>query len=411
MASFFVLLCKKYIKIPLFSKLLLCFPYKCVRSHYIRRSRERLHEYRVSYIIPKQFVYKTNRKEETMLKYSIKRIILALITAFIILTLTFLLVKSLPPAGVISPDQNVRYAFYVDQVNLGYMVDMPSETSGLGKLLESFTIEGQSHYFYQKPILDQYFSWLGNIVTRWDWGRSTVLEPNSSAIFIIGERLPVTISINIISVILSVPLGIGLGILAGLKKNTWIDHLISTLVMIFISIPSFVVISFLIFWFSYQAGWLPSMWPTSDQSMQTKVLAYIIPVMSLSFGSVCGYTRFVRAELCEVMSSEYLLLARTKGLTKRQAILRHALRNAFVPILPSILAEFIGIFGGSMILETLYGIPGIGDLYIKALNQSNPDYNVLMVDMAVFTTVGLLAGIILDLSYGFIDPRIRMGEK
>lgn len=346
-----------------------------------------------------------------MLKYSLKRIVLALLTAFIILTLTFLLVKSLPPRGVFSPDENVRYAFYIDQVDLGYCIDSPTLIESLGAPLESFTIGGVEHHFYTTPIMDQYFSWLGNIVTKWDWGRSTVIEPNSSAIVIIGQRLPATISVNVVAVLLSVPSGIGLGILAGLKKNTWIDHLISTLVMIFISIPSFVVITFLIYFLAYQANALPPMWPTPDQSTRTKVLAFFIPVMSLSFGSICGYTRFVRAELCEVMSSEYLLLARTKGLTRNQAIVHHALRNAFVPILPSILAEFIGIFGGSMILENLYGIPGIGDLYIKALNQANPDYNVLMVDMAVFTTVGLLAGIVLDLSYGFIDPRIRMGEK
>ena len=350
-------------------------------------------------------------KGKTMLKYSIKRIILAFVTAFIILTLTFFLVKSLPPTGVVSSDKNVIYAFYIDQVNLGYVVDSPSLNPDLGTPLEILTIGEVEHFFYQKPVLDQYFSWIGNIVTKWDWGRSTVLEPNSSAIHIIAERLPVTISVNIISVFVSVPLGIGLGILAGLKKNTWIDHTISTLVMIFISIPSFVVITFMVYFLAYQAGWLPSMWPTSDQETSIKVAAYVIPVLSLSFGSICGYTRFVRAELCEVMSSEYLLLARTKGLTKNQAITRHALRNAFVPILPSILAEFIGIFSGSMILESIYGIPGIGDLYIKALDQARPDYNVLMVDMAIFTTVGLLAGIILDLSYGFIDPRIRMGEK
>ena len=346
-----------------------------------------------------------------MLKYSIKRIILAFVTAFIILTLTFFLVKSLPPRGVVSSDINVRYAFYMDQIDLGYVVDMSELRPDLGDALEIMTIDNVTHYFYQKPVVDQYFSWLGNIVTRWDWGRSTVLEPNSSAIHIIFERLPVSVSVNIISVFVSVPLGIALGILAGLKKNTWIDHTISTLVMVFISIPSFVIITFMVYVLAFQTGWLPPIWPTSDQSTQTKVLAYIIPVLSLSFGSICGYTRFVRAELCEVMSSEYLLLARTKGLTKTQAITRHALRNAFVPILPSILAEFIGVFSGSMILESIYGIPGIGDLYIKALDQANPDYNVLMVDMAIFTTVGLLAGIILDLSYGFIDPRIRMGEK
>ena len=358
-----------------------------------------------------------------MLKYSIKRIILALITAFIILTLTFFLVKSLPVHGVVSPDEGVRIAFYEKQVGFGYMVDKGAE---IAKLMTQYPSDWQdryleffgkeiavigNHYYYSTPIHEQYFNWLKNIVTQWDWGTSTVIKPDSSAINIIGELLPVTISVNIISVVLSVPLGIGLGILAGLKKNTWIDHTISTLVMIFISIPSFVVITFMVYLFAYQAGALPPIWPTSDQSTSTKVLAYFIPVLSLSFGSVCGYTRFVRAELCEVMSSEYLLLARTKGLTKTQAITRHALRNAFVPILPSILAEFIGIFSGSMILESIYGIPGIGDLYIKALDRDYPDYNVLLVDMAVFTTVGLLAGIFLDLSYGFIDPRIRMGEK
>ena len=134
-----------------------------------------------------------------------------------------------------------------------------------------------------------------------------------------------------------------------------------------------------------------------------------MPVMLLSFGSICGYCRFTRAELCEVMESEYLLLARTKGLTKRQAIIRHALRNAMVPIVPSILSEFIGILGGSMILENLYQIQGIGGLFIEAI--SYPDNNVLMVDMAFFTIISLVAGVLFDISYGFIDPRIRMGER
>ncbi len=109
------------------------------------------------------------------------------------------------------------------------------------------------------------------------------------------------------------------------------------------------------------------------------------------------------------MESDYLLLARTKGLTRRQAIIRHAMKNAMVPIFPSILAEFLSILGGSMILEQLYSIPGIGKLFVLALNYK--DYDILFVDMAIFTTLGLLAGILLDLSYGFIDPRIRMGAK
>ncbi len=344
-----------------------------------------------------------------MFKYVLQRIGLALLTAFIILSLTYILIAALPAARTVGSDGQL-FAFYKDQVTLGFAKEFAEATTGYGDLLWSFEDEaGISHYFYKMPVMEQYFNWLRNIVTRWDWGRSTQIKLNASAMSIIFERLPVSISLNIFSVILSVPLGIGLGIIAGLKKNTFTDHFISTVVMIFISIPSFVVITFLIWIFAYQLHWFPTQWPSALEPTGAKVLGYIIPVASLSFGSICGYTRFVRAELCEVMSSEYLLLARTKGLTKNQAITRHALRNAFVPILPSILAEFIGLLGGSMILESLYGIPGIGFLYIDALNLK--DFSVLMVDMAVFTLIGLLANIILDLSYGFIDPRIRMGAK
>lgn len=350
-----------------------------------------------------------------MLKYSIKRIILAFVTTFIILTLTFFLIKSLGPAKIASSKPAEVYSFYETQWEYGYVVKFDQIQPDLGDYLAVYNPPGSSAkiYYYERPIVEQYGEWLKNIVTKFDWGRSTHIEPEASAIRIIAERLPVSLKINIISVVISVPLGIGLGIIAGLKKNTWVDHTISTAVMVFISIPSFVIIIFLLWALAYN-GSLPTKWPTSDKTTGEKALGYIIPVMSLSFGSVCGYTRFVRAELCEVMSSEYLLLARTKGLTKRQAIMRHALRNAFVPILPSILAEFIGVFSGSMILEKIYNINGIGDLYITSLaagNAADRDLNVLMVDMAIFTIVGLLAGVILDLSYGFIDPRIRMGEK
>ena len=103
------------------------------------------------------------------------------------------------------------------------------------------------------------------------------------------------------------------------------------------------------------------------------------------------------------------MLARTKGLTRTQTITRHALKNAMVPILPSILSEIIGLLGGSMILEQLYGIPGVGSLYVLAIQKK--DYNVLMADMSLYTLIGLVSGVFLDLSYGFIDPRIRMGSK
>ncbi len=344
-------------------------------------------------------------------KYVLKRLILAVVTLFIILSLTFILIKLLPfqmPIGT----KNQVFSYMENQVYLGYVTRLEELNPKLGEPILRLQLDESSnvtYYYYQTPIMSQYFSWIKNIVTEWNWGTSVYVRPNISAIKIIGDRLPTSMSLNIISVIVSVPIGIALGIAAAFNTNKPSDNIISTLVMVFISIPSFILITFSVWIFAYQLGWLPSQWAKITDPDSTKVLAYIIPVFALSFGSICGYCRFVRAELCEVMESEYLLLARTKGLTKRQAILRHAMKNAMVPILPSILAEFIGILGGSTILERLYGIPGIGGLFYDALNLQ--DYNVLFVDMALFTTISLISAVFLDLSYGFIDPRIRMGAK
>lgn len=343
-----------------------------------------------------------------MTKYVLKRIALALMTAVIILSLTFILIKLLPFEQPIGLDPQ-KFAYYQDQVRLGFVQSFNKAQTNKGKLLWSYSSSGQQYYYYQVPVFQQFFSWLKNILTKWDWGTSVKIQANVAATVIIGERIKVSMLLNIFSIVFSVPIGIALGIWAALKKNTITDHIISTLIMVFISVPSFVLITFLMLWLCYGAKVLPTQWPSSSAPFDIRLKAFILPVFCLSFGSICGYCRFTRAELCEVMESDYLLLARTKGLTKRQAILRHALRNAMVPIVPSIIAEFLSIMGGSMILENLYGIPGIGSLFVDSLNAK--DYNILFVDMAIFTTLGLLAGVLLDISYGFIDPRIRMGAK
>ena len=345
-----------------------------------------------------------------MWKYVLKRVGLALMTSVIILSLSFLLIKCLPfemPVGLIQD----QYAYFENQVADGFVLRFDEPQTEYGKLLFKYDLAtlGTTVYYYQKPIMEQYGQWLTNIVTEWDWGVSSHIQMGVSAGSIIATQLPYTVKINIFATLISVPLGILLGIVAALNKNKPIDHFLSTAVMVMTSIPSFVLITFLLLVFCYNNQILPSQWPADSASQQQQIMGYILPVCCLSFGSIAGYCRFVRAELCEVMSSEYLLLARTKGLTKQQAILRHALRNAMVPIVPSILAEVIGLLGGSMILENLYGIPGIGRLYTTALTTK--DYNVLFVDMAVFTTISLVAGVVLDISYGFIDPRIRMGAK
>ena len=347
-----------------------------------------------------------------MTKYVLKRIFLALCVCFIVLSLTYILLSCLKISTVVMPSKAQTYAYYHNEYLRGFLVESNVPRDDLGNLLWSYTFGSgrneTSVYYYQRPVMERYFAWMGNIITKWDWGTSTSFATGKASIQILIERLPTTMKLNIFSVLISVPLGIGFGVLCALKKGSVFDNVSQVIIMIFLSIPGFVLISYLIM-VSYNVSWLPSMWPQSTDPLERKVAAYIIPVFVLSIGSIMGYARFVRAELCEVLESDYLLLARTKGLTRKQAIMRHAFRNSMVPVLPSVVAEFISILGGSMILENLYQIPGVGQLYMAAFNAK--DYSLLMTDMAFYTIIGLLSGIVVDLSYGFIDPRIRMGAK
>jgi ABC-type dipeptide/oligopeptide/nickel transport system permease component len=149
---------------------------------------------------------------------------------------------------------------------------------------------------------------------------------------------------------------------------------------------------------------------TSNDYFTWEVFHSMLPaVFALCLGSIAGYARYTRAELSEVLTSEFMLLARTKGLTKGQAIARHAMRNSMVVIFPAILGEFIGVLSGSLIIESMFGVNGVGGLYLNSINYQ--DYDFFMLLSAFYTLVGLAAGIVIDISYSIIDPRIRMGAK
>ncbi|MDE7100367.1 MAG: ABC transporter permease, partial [Anaeroplasmataceae bacterium] len=225
---------------------------------------------------------------------------------------------------------------------------------------------------------------------------------------------PPTVIINVYSLLISVPIGIGLGIYAALKKNKLQDHFISTLVMIFVSVPSFVYAFLLQYILGYKLKWFEiqiySLEEAGNSWFSLSMLySMALPILALSFGTIAGLTRFTRAELTETLTSDYMLLGQTKGLTKRQAVVHHALKNAMVPILPSIIASFVSVLSGSLIIEQIFGVPGIGSLYIKSIIQL--DYDVFMGCNVFYVFIGLAASIIVDLSYGFIDPRIRMGAS
>lgn len=318
------------------------------------------------------------------LKYILKRILLMFFTLFIIVTICFMLIRMLPH-------------------------EMPQE-----KNLQEVIKARWEALGYNKPLLVQFGIYLKNIFTEGDFGTSWYVQTMEPAMELLTSRLLPTVLVNLYSLLVSIPLGIAAGVLAAIKKNKWQDHVISTGVMLFVSIPSYVYAFLVQYIFYFKLGWFPQRvlsLADAGGSWFTWAMfkSMVLPIMALSFGTIAGLCRFTRAELTETLTSDYMLLARTKGLTRAQATTRHALKNAMVPILPMIISSFIGILGGSMIIEQIFSIPGVGQLYIKSIQML--DYDVFMADSIFYTFVGLLAGIVVDISYGFIDPRIRMGER
>ena len=263
---------------------------------------------------------------------------------------------------------------------------------------------------YNKPYMVQFGIFLKDIITDFNWGVSDKLFFGQDVVKLFTQRMPATVIVNLYSVIFSIPLGIAFGIFAALKKNTWVDYTISTLTMVVISVPNFVYAFIIQYVFSYKLGWLPFLMKSGTDWFSPAMFVSMIPaIMSLGFGTIAAFTRTTRAELTEVLTSEFMLLARTKGLTRAQATVRHALRNCFVVVVPAIIGEFVSILGGSLIIEKIFSIPGVGRLTIDAINAQ--DYPIFMLTTCFYTAIGLVANLVVDISYGFIDPRIRMGSK
>lgn len=323
------------------------------------------------------------RGEFFMGKYIVKRILLMFLILFIIMTMCFILIKMLPLPAVREMGRDVN------------LILAKREQMG-----------------YNRPLLVQYFLYLKNIILYWDWGVGEQMYEALSIWGVLTQKLPYTVMVNLYSILIAIPLGLAFGIYAALKKNKWQDHVVSTLVIVFISVPSYVYAFIVQYLFCYKLGWFPLTVESLENAafFSARMIRSMMPaIMSLGFGVVAGLTRYTRAELSEVLTSEFMLLARTKGLTKSQATSRHALRNAMVVILPMIIGEFIGILGGSLIIENIFAIPGVGSLFIMSINVR--DYNFFMALTVFYTFIGLASSIMIDISYGLIDPRIRMGSR
>ncbi|QOR34550.1 ABC transporter permease [Clostridium sp. 'deep sea'] len=310
-------------------------------------------------------------------RYLLKRIIALGITLLIIVSLAFVTIRFMP----------------------GSFIDDPLMTEDVKKAIED-------KYHLNDPLYVQYGYFLKDFI-KLDFGVSVAIQKKVPVNEILKKKIPVSMQLNIFSLLLTIPFGILFGIIAAIKKNKIPDHLISIMVILFISVPSFIFASLLQYFLAFKLKLFPILLSTDPGLTLNKLYSIILPVLALSFWGIAVITRYLRAELCDAINSEYMLLARAKGLSNFQAVVRHAIRNSFIPLANIIIPMFTSILGGSLVIEKIFGVPGMGGLLIEAINTN--DHSVTVGILFWYSLITLLTVLIVDLSYGVIDPRIRIG--
>ena len=269
-------------------------------------------------------------------------------------------------------------------------------------------------YGLDKPLHIQYVKWLGRLV-KLDFGRSFAPD-GRPVIKKVAERIPVTLSINLIALILEFGLAIPIGILAATHRNSLLDKGITFFVFLGFAVPTFWLSLLMMYVFGVKLGWLPISGLHSLGAAGMSSFAWladtakhlILPLGVATFGSLAGLSRYTRSTMLEVISQDYITTARAKGLSERVVIFRHALRNALLPIITILGFSLPGLIGGSVIFETIFAIPGMGQLFYMGVMSR--DYPLVMGILVIGAFLTLIGNLLADLAYAVADPRIRHGR-
>jgi len=246
------------------------------------------------------------------------------------------------------------------------------------------------------PVVVQYGRYIGGIVTRLDFGDS--YKTNEPVLDEILPRLWTSAKITFGAVILGAVVGVLLGIISALRKYTWVDSLVLVISMFFQSIPEFVVGLVLILIFSVKLHLLPA---TGIETWK----GYILPMLCIGLSSIANYTRITRSSMLEVLSEDYIRTARAKGQTEKNITKKHALRNALIPVAQSVGTHLGNAIGGGMVLETVFGVPGVGKYIVDAISARN--YPSVLGGALIIAIVLTLINLIVDISFVLIDPRLK----
>jgi peptide/nickel transport system permease protein len=269
----------------------------------------------------------------------------------------------------------------------------------------------RSFYGLDKPLHVQYLIWLKKLI-KLDFGNSFSPD-NRKVIDKIAERIPVTIMINLLSLFLILIVAIPIGVLSATHQNSFFDKFTTIYVFIGFAVPTFWLALLCMILFGVQLGWLPISGLKSLGFLQSSFTAVavdrvkhlILPVLISAFGGIAGFSRYVRSNMLEVIRQDYIKTARAKGLSEQAVVYRHALRNALLPVITILGLSVPGLIGGSVIFETIFAIPGMGQLFYQSAMAR--DYPVIMGNLVIVALLTLLGNLLADISYSLADPRIR----
>ncbi|KOS29778.1 peptide ABC transporter permease [Bacillus anthracis] len=304
-------------------------------------------------------------------RYVLKRFVYMALTLFLITTLTFFLMKLLPG----SPLKNQEK---------------------LSPAQKEIILE---KYGLNDPVPVQYARYLGNLA-KGDLGVSFQYD-NRPVTDIIVDRLGPSAQLGLQAIILGTFIGLILGIVAALRNNTWVDYGATIISVLGMSVPSFVFAALLQYFVGVKLGWFPvAFWKGPEFT--------VMPTIALSMAVIATIARFARAELIEVMQADYILTAKAKGISQGVIIIRHALRNAFVPVVTFFGPLMVGVLiTGTFVIEQIFSVPGLGEYFVDCISV-NRDYPVIMGTTIFYSALFILFIFIVDIFYGIVDPRIRL---
>lgn len=304
-----------------------------------------------------------------MRKYLLKRVLYMLLTLFLVVTITFFLMKLMP--GTPYTNQAKMTASQIEIMNKQYGLD--------------------------KPIWEQYLIYIFGMF-HGDFGTSFQYS-NQPVAYLISSRLGASMQLGLQAMIFGVFFGVILGAAAAIKHNTWADTGATVIAIIGKSVPNFVLAILLQYYIALKLGWFPiAGWGQFSNT--------ILPTIALGVGPLAETARFIRTSMVEVLNSDYIELAKAKGLSKFEVVYHHALRNSLIPLVTLLGPYTVALMTGSMVIENVFNIPGIGEQFVKSIMTN--DYPTIMGVTMVFS-IGLVVVILItDIIYGLIDPRIRL---